>query len=180
VNLHFTGGPLPHGAQCTFGVDNNGASATAVATAVSAAITSSSLLANLSDSVTISTIHVKLGPNATGAFVDLANAQTGGDNGATISPNVTLLVKKTTTLGGREGSGRMYWPGLGEGQVDEAGNIDGSTLSALQTKFSDFSSDMTTAGYPLFLLHNSATAPTGITGLQVQSVAATQRRRLRP
>lgn len=103
---------------------------------------------------------------------------------ATLPVNCALLVRKVTALGGRRNRGRMYVPAgyMGEAAVDELGVIDSATLTAFQTRTTNFLNAITLR--PTFdlmvILHETAPAtPTAVTDLQVQQVIATQRDRLR-
>lgn len=113
---------------------------------------------------------------------------TGSGSTAKLPQNCAMLVRKNTGRGGRTGKGRMYIPNvLSEGEVDNVGVIAPSFLSGLQTGANDFleflNEPEVVAPAPMVLLHNEGvpggTTPTAITSLQVDSVIATQRRRLR-
>lgn len=180
ANLIFTGDNLPTGAQVTFGFLNSGAlSATAAAEAIETAIGSSAIMSEFVDDERIATIHVKLGPNATGAFTDLSVELSGGVSTSGTSPNVAVLVKKSTTLGGRKGAGRFFWPGCPEGAIGSDGTIDTAARLAMDSTFADLRADLDTNGVPMMLLHNDSTNPNLVSSLSVAAVGATQRRRLR-
>jgi hypothetical protein len=126
--------------------------------------------------------------------VDRGNTATGpfiGGGVAAASPNVAVLVKKAT--GGRRGarSGRVYLAGPTEGGV--TGNVlDTSYRTTLQTGMTAFLAsltngswlpDVTSAAYRPVVVHTQGgvfTSSEPISSLTVQSVLATQRRRLRP
>lgn len=97
--------------------------------------------------------------------------------------NCALLVSKNTALGGRSNRGRMFVPPvrLNEGAVDAAGNIASSALASIQTLFDDWILALVADDFSPKLFHQgpSPAAPTQITSLTVQSVIATQRRRMR-
>jgi len=106
--------------------------------------------------------------------------QAGGNNGASTPPNTCLLAHKITTLGGRAGRGRMYWPSLGVGDINEAGVINGVSLASFNVGFSDFLLGMTASFFPMVLLHTDPVlAPTQVIALTCDPIAATQRRRMR-
>jgi hypothetical protein len=123
---------------------------------------------------------VKYGPNATGPAV-LRPALLEGDRDIEIdAPQVTLLIRKTTALGGRANQGRMFHPGVAEGGTQSGGILTVNELVPLQTAFNNFHADFVTQGLPMVLLHNNEElTPTPITALSVETKVATQRRRLR-
>lgn len=128
--------------------------------------------------ITLVGVHVKFGPNDTGGAFDLPADIDGTLSGNSVTPNVTLLVKKLTTAGGRAGRGRFYWPGIQEGVVNDYGVLDSGAKDTFQGLFDDFRSSL--LGFDLIptLLHNSAETPDAITAFEVQTLVATQRRRL--
>lgn len=94
--------------------------------------------------------------------------------------NVAVLVRKSTTLGGRRGRGRMYLPpfGIGEAGVAANGVYISPTRENLQANI-----DAWFDGLAPVLLHDSEPTPvpdpTPITAFTVDMTVATQRRRLR-
>jgi hypothetical protein len=116
--------------------------------------------------------------------VDGTIAPVSGDQA--VSPlvsNTAVLVRKVTGLGGRRNRGRMYIPGTPETWVDSLGQLELVNLTTWQTQMTNLRADL--IGLPtidnLVVLHESAPfTPTVITGLTVQRLVATQRRRLRP
>ena len=97
--------------------------------------------------------------------------------------NFSVLVNKSTALGGRRYRGRMFAPPvwINEGAVDSVGLISGSTLSNTTTLWNNFYNSLVTADIQPVLLHQGAGAPipTPITAFTVQALGATQRRRMR-
>lgn len=106
--------------------------------------------------------------------------------------NCALLVRKQTSLGGRAGRGRLFMPGvLQEAEVSDMGIVSTALKAALQANANAALTGLATADpvtgatSPMVLLHgpNSVTgltpAPTPVDALVVDSVIATQRRRLR-
>jgi hypothetical protein len=104
-------------------------------------------------------------------------------------PNVAVLIKKRTALGGRRGRGRMYFPWfLGEGDADERGSISAAVQANLSAACENFRLAIAAAsgavpGTPMVLLHSTAplgpaVAPTPVIALVVDPLVATQRRRL--
>lgn len=97
-----------------------------------------------------------------------------------MSPQVTMLVQKSTGLAGRTNRGRMYMPCISEGNVDDGGFIVPSALAVFQAAADQFETDLDLAAIPMTILHtNPALTPAPINALIVSSKVATQRRRLR-
>jgi hypothetical protein len=115
--------------------------------------------------------------------------ETGAETGAMAPPNCACLVRKSTGLGGRRGRGRCYIPWvLLDAAIDDVGNIDGGSLAVRQGDATAWLEDLEagssgTSPTPMVILHDSSGAgaepgPTPVTGLNVDSLIATQRRRL--
>lgn len=179
IEFVAAGGSDPFG-LVSFGVANdNDLSAQAVGDGVADAWQGSGIMANLSSSVATTNIRVKLGPNDDGAFYD-RGMSIGGGGAATMAPvNTAYLLHKSTDLGGRKGRGRMYLPGVLEADVSSFGNITAGIVTAINVDAAALLSGLTTELVPMVLLHSDATAPTLVTGLQCDGIAATQRRRMR-
>lgn len=106
----------------------------------------------------------------------------GSASGSTVPSNCALLVRKGTALGGRKYRGRCFVPpwALAETSVDQAGNIAPALVASLQTNFTDLLTELLTFEISPRLFHTSPSdTPTTITTLTVQSLLATQRRRMR-
>jgi len=130
------------------------------------------------DQVILQSIAVLQNPGSeTGLFVGTAP---GGSAGLSAPPSVCALVHKTTTLGGRVGRGRMYWPSVDTGDINEAGVWNGASLDVLQTAMDALRTGLITDAFAMHLLHNSLVIPpTPVSALVADPVVATQRRRLR-
>lgn len=111
----------------------------------------------------------------------------GSTAGAATTPNVALLVRKSSTLAGKQNRGRLYvgWC-TEEGSVDETGQIAGATVTVYQTAFDALHADLATRvpNADMVILHREVDpgpqpAPTVVSSLNVESRIATQRRRLR-
>lgn len=180
VTMEFTGAGVPFGAAVVFGVDNTvgGLTPTGVATAVNTAIGASGIMGRLSSNLGITNLHVKNGPDSTGPFADVSVTRTGGSAGDT-NPSTALLVNKASALGGRKNRGRMFFPGLIEADVGNAGVVTGTALTAFQTQFTSFLTNLSGANIPMVLLHTDGSTPTLVTSLNVASLVAIQHRRLR-
>jgi len=101
-----------------------------------------------------------------------------------LPPNSTYIVKKQTGLPGRNHRGRMYIPMLstGEEDVDNNGRLSDTNYTTVGTRLVNFTSDAFTVDGALqhaVLLHETAETPTVIVSYALESLIATQRRRLR-
>jgi hypothetical protein len=180
VNLIFAGGPLPHEAEVTFGMSNNGGTAPLTIAGTIAGLWAAHLRPVTSDAITLDRIKVKRGPNDTGAEATYAVATSGTKAGAVTSPNVTYLVRKVTDLGGKRNRGRVYYPCPTEAQTLEGGGLAVAAVNAMTTGWQDFLADLLSGGEQMAILHSSAPpAPTPVTAMFCESQVATQRRRLR-
>lgn len=182
INLMFGGANLPLGAEVTYGC------------VVPAEVTDPQLLAEthhgffvtnvlpyLNVNTTLTGAKCKFGPNDVGAFGEHFESVAGSTTGEALPPNVALLVKKRTALGGKRNRGRLYIPGIDEDTVDTAGVIDPTALVAMQADVTAWLADMVTNSTGMRILH---TEPPGeptiaVTSLVLDGRAATQRRRLR-
>jgi hypothetical protein len=113
-----------------------------------------------------------------------------GDLTGDVEPSsVAVLARKVTLTGGRRGRGRIYFPWiLPHDKVDDVGQIDPTFKVTLQNMANDWMVLLSSArggvqATPMVLLHNSegsttAPGPSAVTGLVIQSLIGTQRRRL--
>lgn len=107
---------------------------------------------------------------------------TGTTAAALVPQNCSILIQKRTALPGKHGRGRMYWPSLGETDVDGVGTIAPGAKTRIQTMLTAWSNAVATAtSFDSFAVLHTISTPvaTKITSLTVDSVMATQRRRLR-
>lgn len=152
-----------------------------VAEVIQAWAASTPARAALSNTMFVSGIRVKFGPTATGPdAVVAAPDSTGSLSMERPAANVAVLIRRITALGGRHGRGRNYWPWLGEGNLlfDSSWSSTGTTLAG--TAYSALISALASEDVYGVVLHSDPLVPpTEVTGYAVQSVAATQRRRLR-
>ncbi len=116
-------------------------------------------------------------------------SQAGGNAPPTFPPNCAFLIKKSSTLAGRAGKGRWYFPGVREGSVDDVGTITGATVTSTTNLFTSYRDTIKAiAGVAdLVLVHNRALgqadaefwSPSPITNMICDPRIATQRQRLR-
>lgn len=181
VNFVFSNDSNPNPAEVTLGVTGD-ISDGAAATDLIAGAFANRIMPFLVDDIALVATRLKIGPNATGPSFENTTVTEGGDTGDGVPANTSILVRKVTDLGGRAGRGRWYLPGLRENRVDSGGNIDGSYVSDLGGAIDLFLEDLADALIVPVVLHGAdspLSVPTGITGMSVQSRAATQRRRMR-
>lgn len=116
----------------------------------------------------------------------------GLSSGTRTPPNTAVIVSKLSALGGRRNRGRMFWPSISEGTVDDLGLITTATLNAYQTEFNNFLIGLRGGGGfaqntdEMVILHSTnplspapTPPPTIVTALRVEQLVGTQRRRLR-
>lgn len=183
VNLFFTGGDVPNGAQVTFGLEQTGAPYTPleVCDAVEDALEDADTLfaATLSGAV-VTKIRAKRGPNVSGAFAEKAVNIPGTSITNEGMPNCAYLVHKTTGFGGRSGRGRLYWPGAALSEVQQDGTVGVDARNGVTTGWELIRTQLTTAELPPMLLHaEDEPQPYLITSFECDGLIATQRRRLR-
>lgn len=132
-----------------------------------------------SSSLSFTQAVLKVGPDISGPTYVTPGSGGLYASSSSVPPNVAVLVRKVTALGGRRGRGRMYVPGIPEGSVSAGGLIGSSVIGDWQSALDSFLSALVADNTPPVLLHSDATAPTEITDFAVQAFVATQRRRLR-
>ena len=115
-------------------------------------------------------------------------AGSGGLAGTSHPPNVAYLARKQTAYAGRRNVGRLYIPGVPEAGADGLGNVDAALITTWNTKLGTLFSRLTQ--YNPEIVHSkqwdpteepnppTPALPTPITGLVLDNVIATQRRRL--
>lgn len=98
-----------------------------------------------------------------------------------LPPNVAVLVKKATVSGGRRNRGRLFMPPawISEGSVTNQGVIAAASVTTLQTRATATMDRLAASSQEPMVLHSDGGAGTLITNLIVDSLCATQRRRLR-
>lgn len=186
VALHFVLTGDPEDMLITFGVDSSAtpdpnALAFDISAAWASAWPASDMESNWSFLGATTAVGQDGGPPNTGEdhTHDYGGAGTGTQ---TLPSNCAFLVKKVTSLGGRANQGRFYLPpAFGqEVDVDALGIISPAAVASLQGNLSDFFANLSPT--PMVILHDASSpvmTPTAVANLQLQSLIATQRRRLR-
>lgn len=143
-------------------------------------LAASTLMGNLNNHVTGTTIDFVLGQDGDDDVVVSVVWGTDGTSGGNMTPiNSAFLLQKRTGVGGRRGRGRMYLPGVSEGSVGDDGTLDTGVAAGIQTNVTAWLASFPGDWQP-FLLHQSAPyAPSLITTINVSPKIATQRTRLR-
>lgn len=193
ATLRFSGTPVPRGAAITWGgkLENVADTPATVGAKISTLMRATGRPFS-TGSATVATlifqdILVKFGPLATGpaAIVGVGLAA-GAGGGEAYSPNVTLLGTKTTLLGGRHGRGRMFIPGLSEGDVAVGGLLATGVQANRQANWTSAAVEMVAQQIPMYLLHRydpalgqTPLAPTFVESVLISGQVATLRRRLR-
>lgn len=116
-----------------------------------------------------------------GTSVTTSYNTAGAGGGSGTSPQVSYLYRKNTIHPGREGHGRMYYPGCDETSVGSEGQVASGKVTGLNNQIAAFRAALALigGGVSIYLLHNSATAPYAISTMSAETVVATQRRRLK-
>lgn len=95
-------------------------------------------------------------------------------------PSNAALITLSTGLVGRANRGRVYLPFvLPEPQLGGDGVLDPDLRSDISEAFGLLVGALDLDGAPLVILHSGSSDPTPVTSWTVQSLSATQRRRLR-
>lgn len=177
ATLVMQGPCLPYGAVVTLGLDVRLGTTDPNQAAISVAGAFTSMFTHLAGQISLTEVRVKYGPQATGPSGTYAPSIISA-SGDVSAPQAAILVQKHTALGGRHNRGRMYWPGIGEGDV-AFGIIGAGQVAAMQGSMNTALSSLDDVLLPAVVLHSDASVPTDITSLNVQTRIATQRRRNR-
>jgi hypothetical protein len=195
AQLQFTGVAVPQGAAMTFGGLAPDTDPDDIATAIIAAF-DTHLQPVFNSGVTLTGVRVKVGPMEDGPFALVSASLAGTLVTACGPPNNAFLIRKNSTSGGRQGTGRMYQPGVSEVDVDQAGVVLAGMKGNIQTAYEAFRTALVTANMEMYLIHSvgsyqkivdgavvtvnvPARMPSRVIGLAVDPKIATQRRRLR-
>jgi len=199
VSIEYTGTNVPTGAANVFGISHDGIVTPGDAAQFFKDKWIARIMPQLTNDVTLSKVRVKFGPDATGAFAEVAANTPGGLDTTSLAPNTAYLVNKSTSSGGRRGRGRMFIPGLAEVDVSDGGIITGGRLTLVDAALANFMADVVASVYDIVVLHSPATvwildangqprrqptagavpAPYLVTSMTAAAKVATQRRRLR-
>lgn len=183
-------------AELTFSLNVAGTPSPSVAqSAVNAFYTAFTAVyaSSIDTDVTILPPSIKLGDGSTTPYeaVSTNTVINGGDAALKMPPNVALLIRKNSGLGGRKNHGRTYVPFiLQQAGVNENGTLAAGIVSGFDAINATFLGDLTTAGIPMVISHKVFNVPlaphyvthvaTGplVTTYKTEALIATQRRRL--
>lgn len=182
VNWKFEGTGFPNGAEVTLGVFAGGEDDPVVIAEAARDAWVSGMIPVQSSAITLVGVLVKIGPNSTGPSGEASASEDGDIGGDAMPPNVAILVKKNTNMGGRSGRGRMYIPGLAESWGTTGGVMSNTDLGNVQDAVTATMASLALSGYFPVVLHTAGaplSEPTAVTSFVVQQRLATQRRRLR-
>lgn len=151
--------------------------------------------ARFDTNVTLEKPSVNLGVGSTTPFQAVAAGATavGTNSIVSLSPQICMLARKRSAVGGRKNRGRTYFPWtMATADVTEGGNIIAATVTAQQAALTGFLADLAAANIAMviankvlspginpgsFYVSAIDTGPT-VTSYICESIIATQRRRL--
>jgi len=184
VTHRMTGPGLRYPAEVTYAVSLDGPGSQTVASVLGSQF-NTHVMPRLSDGILHSSTTLKVGPDEDGpSYVSTAN-QLGGRAGTAASCNVSWLVHKNSTLGGRRGKGRLYLPGVMEADVGSDGDMLDAQVTLMQTAMDAWYAGINgVSSVGTYVLEHAPgisaePLPTAVLSLTVDGHAATQRRRMR-
>lgn len=185
ANFIYGGTDQPSGAEWTMGFDVSGfsGSPTDLAEICVIAYNSNNLDQFHTSQTILQLVKVKFGPTATGPSGEFGTTSPGTAAGSACPPQVAALIRKLTAFGGRAGRGRIYFPGVPEGQVSSGGILSDAWINNLPVEMATTMTQIELAPVNAVLLHGAGSpisTPTPITGFSVPARCVTQRRRNRP
>lgn len=145
-----------------------------------------SFLPSIDANVRVRNARAVIGQDGADPIVQISTkSTTGSSTRDSVAPALALMIAKNTALGGRKNRGRFYFPwAVSDTGVDEAGNVQESTLSTWRTNADTFMTNLSggLGTQPLFeepvVLHSDPLLPpTPITGMAPNPTIRTQRRR---
>ncbi len=175
----FSGTSLPNGAVITMGFTApSGDPEEALETICDAAELVHTAIATTT--CTLDSIAMKAGPVATGPTIERVVGSIGGAGSDGASPNTSVLIRKTVQSVSQRFSGRCYYPSLGASSLEENGDIVGSSRVNFGLALEDFLDTLDSElGMTPLVFSEGSSDPRVVTSYDVQTKAATQRRRLR-
>jgi len=140
------------------------------------------IMPNLTNDVTLSSVLIKQGPDATGPSVAVSASRPGTIVADSNAPSTSYLVHKNTPAGGHAGKGRVFLPGTRDSVVDDSGVLGSGTITSFNANLLIFFTRAVTNFYIPVLEHKDTAlfpTPTTMLSMTVDATVATQRRRLR-
>lgn len=187
---------MQRAAQITFSCDTTGTPSISLAqTTVDAFFSEfkANFQATFDSQVSLLPPSIKLGAGTTVPYeaVSTGAVALGGRAGSFAPPNVAVLYKKTTGLGGKQNHGRSYFPFFADvADINENGTLATGVQAAFSTLGDGFINGLETAGIPMILSHKEFNVPLAphhvihvhagplVTAFACEALIATQRRRL--
>lgn len=138
-------------------------------------------LAALPSAVTMTQYEATDLSSLTGGIAVVSSTATGGNSGASLATNAACaLVKWNGSNRSRSTRGRLYFGPIAEGDV----NADGRTLTSARatvfgTAFTNMRNSLSGNNFTLCVISRTLSSATDVTAQAIESVIATQRRRIR-
>lgn len=95
----------------------------------------------------------------------VVGGQAGSINGVALPNSVSLAVRLKSGIGGRSGSGRIFWPGLGVNQTDTSNTVGPDFVSDIISAIQELIDALETIGAIVTIVSrflNSAARPEGV------------------
>lgn len=177
VTVIFSGSNVPTGAACTFGgTEVDGSPSLFLETCEGMF---GNFISALSVSqCTINEIRYKIGPEATGPTYVRATNLTGDQGSDAVAPNTALLIRKHVPGRSARFSGRVFWPGVSDTDLNPGGTLTGPAITRIQTACDNLWTSMSNAGF-VPRVFSEDRPPEPVLDFVLQPRTATQRRRLR-
>lgn len=137
-------------------------------------------MSRMSSAYTLSSVKAMDLSSLDGGIAEVTDGSFGSGSGTLATNAASALVKWNG--GTRSGSsrGRLYFGPLPELSVNSDGRtLASSEITALQTAFQNFINSLSGAGFPLCVISRTLGNAATVTSLSIESVIATQRRRIR-
>lgn len=165
---------------CGFSVEDLSEDATDAATMLAAAFNAVFTPTEINTGWAFKGVRVAMGHDGgPGPIAEVVATTTGSRAGGSLPQNCAGLLRKASAVGGRANRGRMYLPPcfFREGDVDNVGVI----AEPFRSDVSNGWSSVLFTFHPVILHDETSptTLPTEMTSVSLDSVIATQRRRLR-
>lgn len=184
LSWHFTGAAVPRGAVTTLGFIHFGWDSQDwqdFAVAISDECKDLHQLVAVNDCI-LSRVELKQGPVDTGPTFSVGLQTEGSQGVAADAPNVAYMVNKHVAgLSGRF-AGRMFYPGVSEGNTTTGGVVGPAAVSQINSALEIFyDAAVLLGGQPCVFGAPGTPGAAGreVTALTVDPLVATQRRRLR-
>lgn len=177
VTLIFSGSNVPTGAACTFGGTEVDGSPTLFLETLEGMFGTFIGEASVT-TCTINEIRYKIGPEQSGPTYVRATNLAGDQGTDPVAPNTALLIRKHVPGKSARFSGRVFWPGVSDTDLNPGGTLTGAAITRLQDACDDLWSSMSNAGF-VPRVFSEGSNPEPVSDFVLQPRVASQRRRLR-